>query len=731
MGSGAIVTAFAGSMFVSALLLFVVQPMFAKMALPLLGGAPGVWTVALVFFQAALLAGYAYAHALSRLKSLPLQAMIHAGVLALAGLSLPLALSSTAGSPTDETPVLWLLELLTLSLGAPFAALSATAPLLQSWYARTRQEDAGDPYHLYAASNLGSLISLIAYPTLIEPFSTLGQQTGLWSGGFVVAAGAILFCALIAARDDAGRPQAPAQAVRLPAFLALRERAIWIVLAAIPSSLLLGATTHITTDVASAPFLWAPPLILYLITFTIAFAKRQPLPWKTTSAIYSIIGLAIPPLILVAAINSATGIAVSLTALFFGALVCHQALAARRPHASRLTEFYFCMSLGGVLGGLFNAIAAPALFTSVIEFPIVLAIALAGLAPMGLKRSRGWIAAVIAIAAIPAALVIAMNLAGVEIQPTLVFGPVIACAVLAYSLRGTPVAFAAAGVLLSLAGVFFGAKPALFQDRSFFGVVRVTDDPANHIRTFQHGTTLHGSQSQTPGEERRPLAYYAAETPMGQVFKTLGRSGPIGTVGVVGLGAGALACYAQAGENWSFYEIDPLVARVARDPKLFTFLSNCTPGVPVRIGDARLTLAREPAATFDLLVLDAFSSDTVPSHLMTREAMALYLSKLKPGGLLVFHISNRYLELRDTLTRVAFAEGASVRFQSFKPTDAEAAHGVTRSKVLIIAPSEANFAPFDADPRWRKLAKPEGQPWTDDFSNVLGAMLAYDEKADD
>lgn len=717
------ILAFSSGVFASAGLLFTVQPMFAKMALPLLGGAPGVWSVALVFFQAALLVGYGYAHLLARLRSLPMQAAIHCGVLALAALSLPLGLSHAVGQPTDGMPAFWLLALLTLSVGAPFAALSATAPLLQSWYARTRQADAGDPYHLYVASNLGSLVSLLAYPLAIEPLLGLGQQSAIWSFGFVATAAGILGCAALAARDDTGRHETPASVAIAPGAK-WRERAIWIGLAAVPSSLLVGATTHITTDVAAAPFLWVPPLFLYLVTFTLAFSKRRIIPYGVTSKIYEILGLAMAPLVGLISLGLTLGIAADLTVLFFAALLCHQALAARRPHVSRLTEFYLFLSLGGVLGGFFNAIVAPAVFTSIIEYPLAVMFALLALAPLAARqtrRQRLWTFAILAL--IATSIAIAALTGGKVTLATLVLG-MTACLVMRFILRAPAAYFAAGCALLIGATIALPQLKVELQDRSFFGLVRVTVDANTNTRRLVHGTTVHGSQSLTPGDELRPLTYYAHETPIGQVFRTLGKDHAIGTVGIVGLGAGSTACYRQTGESFTYYEINPLVAEVARNPAFFTFLSHCAPDAPIVIGDARLTLAKAPESSFDLLLLDAFSSDVVPAHLLTREAMALYLSRMKAGGIIVFHVSNRFMDLKDTLARVVEAEGAVMRFQVFRTTKEEAERGVTSSDVAIIARNPAALAAFDADPRWASVAATQGAPWTDDYSNVLEAIFA-------
>lgn len=726
-----VAAAFAASVFVSAGLLFAVQPLFAKMALPMLGGAPGVWSVALVFFQAALLVGYAYAHALARLSSLPAQLFIHAAILALAALSLPLALSDALGPPTENAPVAWLMGLMALSVGAPFAALSATAPLLQSWYARTRQADAADPYHLYVASNVGSLVSLIAYPLIVEPFTALGVQTSGWSLGFVAAGLAILGCGVIAARQDQGKPAQPVLDAAPAPYARLRERLLWIALAAIPSSLLIGATNHISTDVAAAPFLWAPPLILYLLTFIIAFSKKPAIDWEISSRLYAVLGMGAAALVATIILVPEAAIPLNLAALFFGALVCHHALAMRRPHAARLTEFYLFLSLGGVLGGLFNALAAPHLFDKVSEYPIALVLALAAIAPVGIEKTWRTRAVLLLITAAPIYVVIAGRLATPEtgvtpgwVVPTLL-GSYVTALIAALGLRDRPLVFAGAGVLMLIGAMNFEAQKTDFRDRSFFGVLRVTTYPDAQIRTLSHGTTTHGSQSLKPGDERRPLTYYAVEGPLGSAIVRKQALTVNGRFAAVGLGAGSLACYARSGETWRFYEIDPMVARVAKDPSRFTYLSNCAPDAPILIGDARLKLAEAERGFYDLIALDAFSSDTVPAHLMTREALAMYMQRLKPDGVLLFHISNRHMNLKDTLARVVAAEGLSMRFADYNPSVTDQLRGVYAADVMMIAQSEEKLEAMtrETGEMWAPVTVKPGRPWTDDYTNILGAIF--------
>lgn len=711
--------AFAVTMFASAALIFAVQPMFAKMALPLLGGAPAVWNVALVFFQAALLAGYGYAHLLQRLKRIEVQLGVHAVLIGLAALSLPLGVSDALGAPPETAPTGWLLGVLAISVGAPFAVLSATAPLMQAWFARTGREDAADPYYLYAASNAGSMLALLGYPLLIEPVLGAGAQSHAWSFGFGLVAAAILACGLVARTAAHG----VADAAHLVASrqITWRERITWIALAAIPSSLLVGATSHITTDVAATPFLWAAPLALYLLTFIFAFAKTPVIPRAIAVSLHIVCILALA--VLFKSLRQEWGLALGLNlgALFFAALACHSALSDRRPEPAHLTEFYLWLSFGGVVGGAFNALAAPVLFDGVIEYPLVLALSL--LVTVRAQKATPLKRTLIALAAVATPLVLFEVLKAFGKPLDFVSGMAVLgfAALVALSLKGRPIALAAGAGLIFVASHAADPTRVEFQDRGFFGVVRVTQPEGFPMRLFMHGTTLHGAQSISGPDRLLPATYYAPETPIGQAFRTFAATGRMQHVGVVGLGVGSVACYRTPDQSYKFYEIDPLVVQVAKDPRYFTFLSECAPDAPIRVGDARLTLAQEQTGWFNLILLDAFSSDVVPAHLMTREALRMYMSKLADDGVLVFHITNRHLDLASTLKRVGAAEGLAMRRQAWAPSDQEARRAA-RSEVMLLAKSEAALAAFDADERWARVTAPAGRPWSDDYTNVLGAM---------
>lgn len=706
------------SVFVGAILIFLVQPMFAKMATPLLGGSPSVWNVSLVCFQAALLAGYGYAHLLARLKSVKVQVAIH-GVLLSSGLiCLPLGITEMFGDPSANQPALWLIGVFAVSIALPFAVVSATAPLIQSWYARTDRVDAGDPYHLYAASNIGSLIGLAAYPLLLEPFTRVATQSQVWAVGYGVLFALLLTSGVMALKQM--RPVVNAEDLASEKVeLSWAERAKWLGLAFIPSSLLVGATTHITTDVAAAPFLWVPPLTLYLLTFVFVFAKKPVIPQSIILRFQPVV-IASVALMLPRIVDLGWGLELGFTliGLFWASMTCHGLLAARRPHVSRLTEFYLIMSLGGVLGGAFNALVAPVIFTSVLEYPLILAASLLVLPGKSIPftpRSR----MVLLMALI--ALCVALMMRGLGQFP----GEFVVTLLIIVSVVGIVMARQSPVVMVScfggalLIGTMLDPISGGKAERGFFGIVKVLE--ADGRRAMMHGTTLHGAQFTDPERHLTPMTYYASGTPIGQTFQQYNDAD---TVGVVGLGVGSVACYSRPGQNWVFYEIDPIVVDLATNPEQFTFMSECQPDARIVTGDARIQLAYEPDQYFDLLLLDAFSSDSIPVHLVTREAMALYLSKLSDDGVFIAHISNRHLALENVFARLAELEGATALFQSYAP-EAEFTLDETPTMAMLFAKNEAVLERALATGKWRKVESDGKRAWTDDYSNIIGAMIEH------
>ena len=729
---------FVATAFLSAFLLFAIQPLFAKMVLPVLGGSSSVWAVALLFFQAALLAGYAYAHLLIRYVAPASTGLVHLGVALAAFLALPIGLPDGWSEPPPGEPYLWQLGLFTVAVGLPFVAVAANAPLLQAWFARSGHPHAQDPYFLYAASNLGSLIALLSYPFVLEPTFGLTALAGYWGllyVALVVALGACFM--LVRGRAVAAHKRAAPD----DASATWRERLGWCGLALVPAGLLTAFTTHIATDIASAPLLWVLPLALYLATFVLAFQERLPIPmWALLPAQLAAVMFALLELAQTKydkwTLTSAAAVAV----FFLSALVAHRTLYLRRPRARDLTEFYLWMSLGGALGGLFAALIAPKLFSEVYEYPLLIALTMACRPGVFARRNREasellWLAG---IAAVGLTLVIFGT--GWAAALGLTFGawgftPALALlfAVAAVAFWGHGVRQLAAALLMFATVVMLpsSVKRGLAQ-RSYFGVYRVMLSEGGDFNVLTHGTTLHGAQRIRGKDghiivDNSPGTYYYPGSPMAQAIKIvqarLDGQGDEGRFGVVGLGAGSLACYARKGEAWRFFEIDPVVVDIATKSNHFTFLANCLPNTDIVLGDARLTLAKEPDKSFDLLIIDAFTSDAVPVHLMTAEALQLYAQKLTDDGVVLLHISNRYLDLNSvlgaTLPLVPQLKGLIV-----SDDRAEGSYAQNTSIVAVFAKNDAALEPFRALQGAQGFHAGGLRPWTDDASDVLGPFLS-------
>ena len=718
---------FAATLAVSAFLLFSIQPMFTKMVLPLLGGAPTVWSIALVFFQATLLGGYAYAHVIVRRIPLGIGALIHLGALAAAAAVLPIGIASSFGSPPTDNIAFWLIGLFVASIGLPFAVLATTAPLLQSWFAASGHSRAGNPYVLYAASNLGSFAGLFAYPTLIEPLLPLHTQAWIWSAGFAAFTLLISSAGLAITRRPSPLVTAAA-ATRIPA----RDKLRWAALAAIPAGLVIAVTSYVATDLASAPFLWVLPLALYLLTFVATFRDR---PWLSHSTVARLVPFAVAPL----SVGLLGGqrpfwlalVAVNLVAFVLLALLCHGELYRRRPATAHLTEFYLWTSLGGALGGMFAAIVAPHLFTQVYEYPILITAALLAL-PKVSEGGAGRVAVqtapvlMLAVLAVIARFVFGIELpAAAELPFQILLVALVAVMLWQREQAARFITLVGLGFLLT--GLWQPGFNRVAAVRSFFGVNQVIETTDGKFRLLYHGTTLHGAEriaDATADVLPEPLTYYYRGGPISEGIDAVrGRQGSLRHVALVGLGTGALACYKHRGEAWTFYEIDPAVVKIARDPHYFTFISGCAPNLPVVIGDARLTLAAS-TDKYDLIVLDAFSSDTIPVHLLTREAVAGYLRHLADGGVILMHISNRYMELAPTVAAVGAAEGL-VGFIKIddrpqtSPTDYK-----MNAEVVALARHSEDVGDLKERPGWYPLrAEPGVQAWTDDYSNIFGPIM--------
>jgi hypothetical protein len=662
------------------------------------------------------------------------QGVLHVGLLLLAALSLPIGVPTRLAPPEGSSPVPWLLAMLAVGLGAPFLALAAGAPLLQRWFARTGHRSADNPYFLYAASNAGSLAALLAYPTVIEPLLPLGVQSRVWAALYGCLVLLLAACAVLALGPAAsvGRSTLPvvvtASSVVPAPSTALRAR--WVLLSFAPSSLLMGATAYLSTDVAAVPLLWVIPLALYLLTFVLVFARRPLVPLGLMVRAQALVVAPLAVIMLVGITKPLWLIALAhLLALFTTAMVCHGELAASRPVPERLTEFFLWLSVGGAMGGVFNVLVAPRLFDAVWEYPLVLVLACA-LRPTSSRPRHAPLARLLDVVlplAIFGAVVLLVQRGVAQLSlvgrtNALVWG---GAGVLVFLYRFRPLRFAL-GVAALIAGGAVSKRVSegalLFRARSFFGVYTVRSDGYYHM--LANGTTLHGGQLLKAGYEREPLTYYHSEGPVGQLFASLPPSGSGRRVAIVGLGAGTLACYARPADSWTFYEIDPLAGRIARDRRLFTYLPACAPQARVVIGDARRSLVHAPARGYDLVMLDAFSSDAIPVHLLTREALALYLSKLANGGLLAVHVSNRHLDLRPVVAELARdARVAGIVGQDVNFTASQRVHLKSNSTWIVLARRATDFATLARQPGWTPLPPhADVRLWTDDASDLISVF---------
>jgi SAM-dependent methyltransferase len=731
---------FTVTLFLSSLLLFLIEPLIAKMILPRFGGSPGVWNASVLFFQAALLAGYGYAHLTTKWLGPRVQALTHVVVLLVPLIVLPFALPRWIDSGSG-VPAIQVLLILAISVGLPFLVASAGAPLLQRWFAATDDPHAHDPYFLYSASNLASMLALLAYPFLIEPRLGLSQQTRLWEFGYIGLV--VLMACCVGAlwlTKGKGEPMHEAPATLPPSAeedepetvpsVDWKRRLLWIALAFCPSSLLLGVTTYLTSNIAPVPLLWVGPLALYLLTFIVAFAKRQFIPAK-------ILGRILPLLVIPLAFTmvlEATDpklmlplVTLNLIVFFLASLLCHSQLAANRPKAVHLTEFYFYVSLGGVLGGLFNTLIAPSVFNSYIEYPLVLAAAC-----LFRPSAQGWSIRKSDLLyagafAVLAPLLVFFGKSVTEhpggIRSALIIGIPL---VLVFVTVDRPFRFATTLFLFfvssSVMQVAVGGR-VVEAKRSFFGIHRVEEfGPKDELyRTLIHGNTIHGMEN-FGKDAGVPLTYYFPTGPIGEVFTILGPTRQ--NVALVGLGVGSLAAYGRPGQKMTFFEIDPDVVELARDSKLFGFLSRCKANLNIDVGDARLELAKRAPASFDLIVLDAFSSDSIPMHLLTQDAVRMYLTKLAPGGVIVFHVSNRYLALEPVVANVAGSLGLHTWLNDDQPDPDEMARGKQPSKWIVAARNVADFGDLRSkDESWIDLAPDPREPlWTDDYSNIVNIL---------
>jgi len=667
---------YAVTIFLSAFLLFQVQPLIAKMILPWFGGSAAVWTICMLFFQVLLLAGYVYSHAYVRLR-VPGRRTIHIALLVLAAATLPLAASAAWKPSGGEDPTWRILGLLATSVGLPYFILSTTGPLVQAWHARSHPGAA--PYRLFALSNLGSMLALLSYPLLVEPMLALGKQAAIWSGGFVVFA---LLCGLLVGRSrSADAILSAGEAAQKPGP---GLQALWAALAACASTLLLAFTGHMTLNIAAIPFLWVVPLALYLLSFVLCFEASGwyrrwlflPLLAAGLAAVCVTLSHSNPSIWSLIPLYSAT--------LFAACMVCHGELARLKPHAVYLTEFYLMVALGGALGGVFVGLVAPAVFRDLYELPFAM-IVLCILAVVALHRDprsplHGRWRAPLRITFL--ALMLALSFALTRVYRN------------------------------SSAG-------ALVLSRNFYGVLNVSDwgEGPDAMRILSHGTIIHGKQFLDPGRRDWPTTYYGPESGIGLAIRDAGTRGTL-RVGVVGLGAGTLAAYGRRGDVFRFYDINPKVVELARSE--FTFLKDSPAKVEVALGDARLSLEREPVQDFDIIALDAFSSDAIPVHLLTVEAFRTYLRHLKPRGVIAMHVSNRYLDLVPVLQQAAREFSLELREVDNDDDDDK---GVFRSDWVLLSAAPAAFeGKLLRIAAQRVITEPHVRLWTDDYTDLYSIL---------
>jgi hypothetical protein len=732
-----VLVVYTAAIFVSALLLFSVQPLFTKMVLPRLGGSPAVWSVAMVFFQSLLLGGYAYAHFLMKLRNRAIPVAVHLVLLVVALLTLPLSIASGWGEPPTSGYAFWLLGLFAVSIGLPFFALAANNPLLQAWFVRSGHPNGPDPYFLYASSNIGSFLALLSYPVLLEPMFTLRTQNLIWTGGYGLLIVLIASCGVLLLRSpaNAGALNMPAEDTDAPApSWILRAR--WIFLAAVPSGLLIAVTAHISTDVAAAPLLWVLPLSLYLLTWVLVFQSRPLLPHKWMLRAQP---LAIAGVVILLAVGGEQNLLLTLgghqLGFFVIAMACHGELARTRPPAKYLTGFYVALSFGGMVGGLFAGLIAPFTFSWVAEYPILLALA-ALCRPPGrerLARRSGWywpFLAVLAITLIAPSYSTGTLFALIDNWRVWVIGGVsVLSAVLALGLNANRwKIFATVAVALVLLRAYPSDDGRVETVRSFFGVHKIVVTPNGQYHVLMHGTTIHGAEKfrnndGTPATGRpEPITYYHRDGGIGQAITAIReRKGAPLRVAVIGLGSGTLTCASQPGEDWKFFEIDRSMVDTARDPRYFTYIQNCEPSLKPVIGDARLTFAKEPDGIYDLIIVDAYSSDAIPIHLATEEAMAIYKEKLAPQGAVVMHVSNRHLELASVV--VGIADANDMKSWVYSEDSGRDNEYIFSTSVVVSAREEADVGKLASSDVWAETEADEKQRvWTDDYSNVLGAV---------
>lgn len=737
-----LVSIYSITLLLSAALLFSVQPMFSKMVLPYLGGTPQVWNTCMLFFQVMLLGGYAYAHGTTRFLSIRMQMILQFGLLLLFTAVLPIVIPADA-QPPEGDPTMWQLILMLTTVGGPFFVLAASAPMLQRWFAASGDKDADNPYFLYGASNLGSMTSLLLYPVLIEPMLTLSGQSHTWMMGYFALIALTGLAALMVWKTAPAGMPARAAASSVGA-ITWKLRFYWLTLAFIPSSLMLGVTTFITMDIAAVPLLWILPLAVYVGTFILVFARKQYIKLETAFTFQAVtLILLVAQKITLPFIDPSFLIGLHLFVFFFSTMTCHIQLAQSRPDARHLTEFYLIMSLGGALGGFFNAIIAPQMLVIPLEYGFALVLACmmrhAGNPAKSLQAAIDHVKKT-------------FKEKGFDSFFTVHFLMAFVCMFITAFLFNVPsqiVLFGGAGFIASilsfvmdrrwlfsfLIAFVFAFFPlgyhwnedkfdeVIHYDRNFFGVVKIVNTRQGE-RIMLHGTTNHGTQALDEKLRLTPLSYYGTNSPVRDVYDILDKRPGDQQVGVIGLGAGVMACFKKPGRSIEFFEIDKLVRDISMNPEYFTFLSDCGgDNYSVTLGDGRLTMAKKPDHSFDLIVTDAFTSDNIPVHLLTVEALQMYLDKVKANGMIMIHISSRFLDLEPVLHEASKALGVPILVRMRDEEDVPGTElKMFGSHWIVLSPDE-NVIKTLREKGWGDTRSRKGVLlWTDQYSNIFRVL---------
>lgn len=729
---------FSLTLLLSATLLFSVQPMFSKMILPMLGGTPQVWNTAMLFFQACLLGGYGYAHLTSRYLKPQVQAVLHVFLLLVFTVILPLAIPAGWEPSLEHDPTFWQLSIMTAVVGGPFFVVSGSAPMLQHWFASTDHKDADNPYFLYGASNLGSMAALFSYPTVIEPLFGLEEQSGLWMYGYFGLIILTNLCVILIWKNAKSAQNATTINTVNEPKITTKQRAKWIILSFVPSSLMLGVTTYITTDIATVPLLWIIPFALYVATFIIVFARKQILSEPKIMAL-SALALILLIFQMTAFKEQLVFIPLALVAIhiitfFIISLACHFDLAQSKPTSSHLTEFYFFMSLGGVLGGFFNAIIAPKFFILPIEYALALAIA------MFLRYSNTQTTAALKkihpafyLLAIATAATCYSGFFFIEQKKFFMASLLLGCATSGVMInymkdRWRFAIISSLIILISPLGIpvsILNEDLVLKRERNFFGVHKIVETEKE--RMLVNGMTNHGTQPKDPAFSKVRISYYSPGSPLTDVFNYLDQKTEPQIIGALGLGIGVVTCYSHPDRFFQYFEIDKDIADIAEDPKYFTYLSGCGSPYEIVIGDGRLEIAKQQDKKYDAIVIDVFSSDNIPVHIMTADAIAMYMKKMKDNGVLVIHISNRYLDLEPVFTAI----GQELKI----PMYARATHKSIPIADTGINSFPAHFVVFTHSQEaiahlknsgWTSGFMREGvRAWTDKYSNIISVFGNY------